>query len=158
VNCTDSCRCMGCKNRGGHSQAAAAQNTSNNFMYGGPFTSPGQMMEPMGMGIGDSTRMSQQPYTAAQSLAFLKHAPSPNKKEPKPKKPRTEPAEERDPIEMVAAMESDPEAMDSLMMAAYAMTEFGQGSSPSKARLSPRKTAAAAAKIVEAPTPAKAKK
>lgn len=110
----------------------------------------------MGMGMGDPTQMSQ-PYTAAQSLAFLKHAPSPDEKERKPKKPRTDPVEERDPIEMVAAMESDPEAMDSLMMAAYAMTEFGQGSSPSKARLSPKKTAAAAAKIVEAPTPAKKK-
>ena len=100
-------------------------------------------MQPVGRGPGEA-KPTAQPYTAAQNLTFLKHAASPTGDEHKSKKARL-------------MEQPDPEAMDSLMMAAYAMTEFGQGSSPSKARVSPKKASAAAAKIAAAPTPQKVK-
>jgi hypothetical protein len=47
------------------------------------------------------------------------------------------------------------EGMNSLMIAAQAMTEFGQGSSPSKARLSVKEAQELAKRAVETPTPRK---
>ena len=90
-----------------------------------PHLHPGQVMQSAARASA-ATRKAEQPIQAAHNLAFLKHG-TPEKSG------------------------SDKENPDStLMMAAYAMTEFGQGSSPSKSYKDSRKR--------EAETPSSEKK
>ena len=75
-----------------------------------PHLHPGQVMQSAARAAA-ATRKSEQPIQAAQNLAFLKHA---------------------SPEKSGSDKENPEDSVNSLMMAAYAMTEFGQGSSPSK--------------------------
>ena len=75
-----------------------------------PHLHPGQVMQSAARAAA-ATRKAEQPIQAAQNLAFLKHA---------------------SPEKSGSDKENPEDSVNSLMMAAYAMTEFGQGSSPSK--------------------------
>jgi hypothetical protein len=100
-------------------------------VYPVPHLHPGQVMQSAARASA-ATKKSEQPLQAAQNLAFLKHG-TPEKAAGSDK-------------------ENPDESVNTLMMAAYAMTEFGQGSSPSKSRYDSKKREA------EAPAPAAAKK
>ena len=77
-----------------------------------PHLHPGQVMQSAARASA-ATRKSEPPIQAAQNLAFLKHG---------------------SPEKSGSDKENPDESVNSLMMAAYAMTEFGQGSSPSKSK------------------------
>lgn len=77
-----------------------------------PHMHPGQVMQSAARAAA-ATRKTEQPIQAAQNLAFMKHA---------------------SPEKSGSDKENPDESVNTLMMAAYAMTEFGQGSSPSKSR------------------------
>lgn len=78
-----------------------------------PHLHPGQVMQSAARASA-ATRKTEPPIQAAHNLAFLKHA-----------SPEKSGSDKENPPD---------ESVNSLMMAAYAMTEFGQGSSPSKSR------------------------
>lgn len=78
-----------------------------------PHLHPGQVMQSAARASA-AARKTEPPIQAAQNLAFLKHA-----------SPEKSGSDKENPPD---------ESVNSLMMAAYAMTEFGQGSSPSKSR------------------------
>jgi Tesmin/TSO1-like CXC domain, cysteine-rich domain len=139
VNCSKNCRCVGCKNMGGAAAAAAAVAAAaaaasyydgTELSAGGPpppfpipHLHPGQVMQSArdasAASAGKKKPPGEQPLQAAQNLAFLKHGASPDGKGEKGEGDDDAPAEE---------------GVQALMLAAYAMTEFGQGSSPSKSK------------------------
>ena len=82
-----------------------------------PHLHPGQVMQSAARAAA-ATRKTEPPIQAAQNLAFLKHG---------------------SPEKSGSDKENPDESVNSLMMAAYAMTEFGQGSSPSKSRYESKK-------------------
>ena len=86
-------------------------------VYPVPHLHPGQVMQSAARAAA-ATRKSEPPIQAAQSLSFLKHG---------------------SPEKSGSDKENPDESVNSLMMAAYAMTEFGQGSSPSKSKVDSRK-------------------
>lgn len=83
--------------------------------YPVPHLHPGQVMQSAAQAAAATrkTEPHQPPLQAAQNLAFLKHA--------SPERPGSD-------------KDKPDEAVNSLMIAAYAMTEFGQGSSPSNSK------------------------
>lgn len=119
VNCSPSCRCMGCKNV-----------STGEMMQGVPFEMPVPIHPhpPPRM-----QRRPGEPWQAAQNLTFLKHG-SPEKKEengigPNNSMPSLASSEATSPGDKKPAEEN----FNSLsMLAAYAMTEFGQGSASTK--------------------------
>lgn len=81
-------------------------------VYPVPHLHPGQVMQSAARAAAATRKSDQpQPIQAAHNLAFLKHA---------------------SPEKSGSDKENPDDSVNSLMMAAYAMTEFGQGSSPSK--------------------------
>jgi len=113
VKCSSNCRCMGCKNMGNtYYEPSAMDHRAYTEMpvFPVPHLHPGQVMQSAARAAA-ATRKSEQPIQAAQNLAFLKHA---------------------SPEKSGSDKENPEDSVNSLMMAAYAMTEFGQGSSPSK--------------------------
>lgn len=96
-------------------------------VYPVPHLHPGQVMQSAARAAA-ATRKTEPPIQAAQNLAFLKHA---------------------SPEKSGSDKENPDESVNSLMMAAYAMTEFGQGSSPSKSRYDSRKREAESAEKKE---------
>lgn len=85
-------------------------------VYPVPHLHPGQVMQSAARAAAASRKTElpqQQPMEAAQNLAFLKRG---------------------SPEKSGSDKENPEESVNSLMMAAYAMTEFGQGSSPSKSK------------------------
>jgi hypothetical protein len=119
---------MGCKNMGQtHYESSMPPDMKPYEMqvYPVPHLHPGQVMQSAARASA-ATKKSEQPLQAAQNLAFLKHS-TPEK--------ATGGSDKENPDESV----------NTLMMAAYAMTEFGQGSSPSKSRYDSKKREAEAA-------------
>jgi hypothetical protein len=117
VKCSSSCRCMGCKNMGNtyydpSSGPPEMKPYPDIPVYPVPHLHPGQVMHSAALAAAAS-RKTEPPIQAAHHLAFLKHGT---------------------PEKSGSDKENPDESVNSLMMAAYAMTEFGQGSSPTKSR------------------------
>ena len=111
---------MGCKNMGNtyfESGGMDMKPYAEMPVFPVPHLHPGQVMQSAARAAA-ATRKSEPPIQAAQNLAFLKHG---------------------SPEKSGSDKENPDESVNSLMMAAYAMTEFGQGSSPSKSRYESRK-------------------
>jgi hypothetical protein len=94
-----------------------------------PHLHPGQVMQSARDASAASAAKKkapgEQPLQAAQNLAFLKHGASTS--------PDGKPAGEGEAKGEDGDSPAE-EGVQALMLAAYAMTEFGQGSSPSKSR------------------------